>query len=1203
MKKNKILALVLSFVMVLGMALPGTLAVSQDTASTGAEFAVATQPPQTQNSETPLTETENTPVPEVSPVVHSEGCADGCEVADCACACHAQPEASPAPTEAPVVHSGDCTDECAVEGCECDCHKATEAAPVEHLEGCADDCEAEDCACDCHTLSLYERLMACTTLDELFAIVDSTEQEELAALTEEEIAQIEAKIAALEGEPLPPVVVDEPENESVISKIIYPAVNFARVAPFGDPVVGVSNRPSFRPSLPFAAEEEPDDGMNISKAATANEGGTYTITLEAYATGASFITEVTEDVPADIVLVLDQSGSMKENMSTSEGYVAYQNRNNNYLYDCRFNGGSENLYYPLDGGYVQVQVDRVVSDYSEYPSNTTNSSYYQNRWNLYVKDANGSYQAVTIQRNGNFLSGYSYVYSVNGTPIATSDGADAIPDFGTNGPIYRSPIITEYEYTYYYQLEGQDRVNIETSRGRNTNPGQTYYQVGNITISRRDALESAVRTFANSVATKAAGPDAVLGTEDDVNHRVAVVGFASKDGNGNNTELLSISGTNSGSVGVEYDSITNQNLIDVLQDMDTTAGQNMVTSAINALAASGATEADLGMDMANRILTANPVSGGEKRSRVVVFFTDGSPTSSNGFEQAVADRAVNTANNIKAGGADVYSVGVFTGADATANGIAPGNDNRRENQFMQDVSSNNGTPQTPSYYLSASDAETLNSIFKQISDNIEDGGSSTTLNEEAVITDIIADQFQLPAGATEDDIKLYTANYIGDNQWGDPVAFDGEVTVDGSDVSVSGFNYSENWCGTETNNGTETYRGKKLIIEFNVVEKEGFLGGNDVYTNESAHLYENADAEEPLKEFNRPIVNVPIDEVAVTAQDKNVYLTGDLTAEQLRSGATVNVGDVALNLGAENYGLEAWQTEYVDIMVQYLDEAGNVVTNLNDLKDDTTYTVAVVVAPKAEATTDNGEVAVPQDGEATGDINVFLPTLTFKDSEVFYGQSGVINPDYFNTNNRVNGITWTHDGTDSTAVTMTGTAPAATDFGLTYTPDANMIDGDKINTKSDFHVNVAVKLFGQDINDYVNFAHDNCTHTDCGFNAESGEFMLHVNTCQLTIKKTGGAADEPYVFTILKDGVKYSEVTIVGNGSKAIAELPVGTYTIRENTDWSWRYNNPTYSKDAAELTATNRFDTITCTNSNPEPYWLNGYSGVVTNTYGVANK
>lgn len=85
---------------------------------------------------------------------------------------------------------------------------------------------------------LFDRLMACTSLKALYNIVDNTPKAELEALTAEENAKIEAKVAKLEPEPLPPVEEEEPEDEPVPSEIIYPTVNFDNVAPFGDPVVG-----------------------------------------------------------------------------------------------------------------------------------------------------------------------------------------------------------------------------------------------------------------------------------------------------------------------------------------------------------------------------------------------------------------------------------------------------------------------------------------------------------------------------------------------------------------------------------------------------------------------------------------------------------------------------------------------------------------------------------------------------------------------------------------------------------------------------------------------------------------------------------------------------------------------------------------------------------------------------------------------------
>ena len=946
-----------------------------------------------------------------------------------------------------------------------------------------------------------------------------------------------------------------------------------------------------------AAGEQEDNGMVINKTAVANDDGTYTISLEAYATGDKVITETKKDIPTDIVLVLDQSGSMKENMSSERAYSAYENKDNSELRSERFNGGNDNLYYPVDGGYVEVQVDRkTVDSYEALSTRTSNSTYYDrgNRNNLYIKDAEGNYQKVTVVRSGDFWD-YTYTYSVNGQQIAQSNGGDTVPNFGAYGPIYWAGDV--YKYTYYYQLAGQDRVDIETSIGAGTVPDKTYYQYGTVNISRLEALESAVTTFKESVAEKAAGPDGTLGTEDDVNHRVAVVGFASKDGYGNNTELLSISGRNSGRVGVEYDSITNQNLVDVLQDMDTAAGQTMVQQAIDALAAEGATQADLGMDMANRILNANPVPEGEKRARVVVFFTDGSPTSYDGFESSVANAAIKKADSIKENGAVVYSVGVFSGADATDNGIAQGNGSRRENQFMQAVSSNNGTPQNPSYYLSASDAETLNSIFKQISDNIETGGSSTTLSKETVIKDIIAPAFTLPDGADASNITLETYSYTGEGKWeANNDSMGAEATVKGATVDVTGFDFAENYVGTVTENGNVTYRGDKLVITFTVTPKAGFLGGNNVYTNTSAGVYENDTAESPVMEFERPQVNVPIKGVTVTAEDKNVYLLNGLTADQLRSGAGAKVGDVSLDLtkSDQHYGLEDWQISGVDISVKITDADGNIVSaDLTDLRNDTTYSVEVQVSPKENAfDVSDGDEAETQSGTDKAAIRVFKPELTYKDCEVYYGAEV---PTDFTEN--LKDTKWKHDTTEADTKTM-GEAPELT---LTYTPDATKIADGKINTKQDIGVDAQVKIGDSDVTTDTAFLHEDCTGTDCSWNETTLDgrpaFLLHIKTCQLTIGKTGGADNEPYVFIVKKDGKKYSEITIVGNNRETICELPVGTYTIEEDTGWSWRYvaNNG----KSQILTAGTPTGSITCSNVKRENYWLNGFSGVLENIFG----
>ena len=889
----------------------------------------------------------------------------------------------------------------------------------------------------------------------------------------------------------------------------------------------------------------------------------------------------------------------------------YHTRNRDY-YEYRHNGGSENLWHKLaDGSYVSVSVtyeDKEVC--TPINSSRSNSYYYNNKDNLRVL-INGEYQNVSVSRSWS-AGEYTYTYTLNNNQIESSRGRNSIPTFdGIEGGLY---LLTGTVRTYTYTYTDSNNVvqTIGTSTGADTVFSPTLYRRTTVDsgTKRIDAIKSAATNFINAVAEKAAGADKDIATTDDnINHRIAVVGFASRSGYGNNTELLSISGWNSGSVGVAYNDISSpQDYKDVVQNMDTSAGQTMVTNAINALAASGATRIDLGMQMAENILNANPVPTDEQRNRVVIVFTDGAPTSFDGFNKTVANNAISSSSNIKEMGATVYSIGVFSGADAHSAGAEPdgnlpegdGQMTAACNWFMQQVSSNNGTPKSPSYYLSASDAASLNNIFQQISDQIESGGTSSTLTEESVVKDIISPQFTLPAGATVDNITLETYACTGKDANGNYTWKNNNNTmgatakISGDNVSVTGFNFSENYVGTVTENNKVSYRGHKLVISFQVEPKAGFLGGNDVPTNTSAGIYEKDSAEKPLLTFDRPAVNVPIKDVTVTAEDKNVYLKGELTAEQIKSGADVKVGDVKLDLSKPNYGLESWQTDYVNITVDIKDKDGNAIPadGLKDLTEDTTYTVTVTVKPKTvEPTSTEGKKAEAQSGSDEGKINVFKPELTFKDSTAYYGDTA---PTDFGGN--LTNTEWKHGETKSTdsGVTMIGTAPK---LDLTYTPEDGKIADGKINTKEDISVDVSVKIGNADVTNQTSFVHTKCAGDNTCTDPTDGKFWIHVKTCTLSITKRGGAVDESYVFDVLKDGVKYSEVTVWGNGTETLVELPVGDYTISEKTDWSWRYS--ANNGGSAELTAQNPTGEITCTNTKNNNQWLNGFSTVVRNIFG----
>lgn len=955
----------------------------------------------------------------------------------------------------------------------------------------------------------------------------------------------------------------------------------------------------------FATGTQGDSGMVIDKTAQKNGDGSYTITLEAYATGSKITTETKTDVPTDIVLVLDQSGSMTEKMNTY-AFREYSNKNNGDYYDIRHNGARRpNLYHQLaDGSYasVSVKLDRGESSftYVECPSSWKNNviaimedpdDYWKYSNSLYIRGTDGNYQKVELTRKDTstgWVPAYTYEYKFPDGTTVTSSGCDSVPNFGDKGPLYyRTEVPGEGTYTYTYTDQDGATQTIGTSTGETTQPDFTLYErYESGSVSRLNALKTAVSDFADSVKTKAAGQDGEIGTSDDVNHRVAVVGFAtgnrSTDGHPSyeNTEVFI------GADQYNYNSNASSYYTDALQDMNTTVGYNNVIASKNALAARGATYPNYGLEMAKGILDANPVQQGEKRNRVVILFTDGTPGWS-GYDSEVAGAAVTQASALKNAGVTVYSVGIFEGADATSAGIADGASNRQANQFMQNVSSNNGTPRNPSYYLSASDADTLNSIFQQISGQIEEGGSSTTLDEQSVVKDIISPSFQLPTGATAADITLETYAYgEGDSWTKNNSAMGATAVVNGDTVDVTGFDFAQNWCGTETTNGNKTYRGNKLVISFKVEPKSGFLGGNNVPTNTSAGIYENSSATDPVFTFPVPKVDVDIKSITVTAPNKDVYLLQDVPADTLKGGkATVGGVELDLTKPADNYGLESWQNAYVDITVEVKDKDGNIIANdLNGLTEDSEYTVSVKVSPKETGT------AAEQTGEGNGQIHVYKPQLTFKDSEAWYGDTA---PADLNAN--LTETKWLH-GQDEADATKMGTAP---ELALTFTPDASKLDNGKINTKQDIPVDVGVKIGETDVSTHTVFQHTNCDGKTCEL-PQDMEFLLHINTCQLTVTKTGGAAGEPYVFTVYRDGSEYSEVTIVGNGSETIYELPVGSYTISEDEGWSWRYVGTEGA--AVDLSKDNTSGSISCTNSKTENYWLNGFSDVVKNIFGAKN-
>lgn len=924
----------------------------------------------------------------------------------------------------------------------------------------------------------YAAIMAAGSEADAQALFDTLDAEQQAALSAYAEAQAEAS---------------EPETYAV------PAVNYTNVAPFVQQASPARARMLAKAAS--TSNVKTADGLILNKTATPVEGSAddYKITLEAYTTGTVSTSETTK--PTDIVLVLDQSGSMADNM-TSYTYTA---------------------------------------------------QYSLNRRNTYYVKANDAYILVTWC----------------GDCDAWTDGCSDILFWHRHGNKYTpktSAADTASGHVQFYARSGEDT-----------------------TTQKLQALKNAVTSFTNAVAEKAKGADKQLGTKDDVNHRIAVVGFASQSGNGNNTELLSISGRNSGTVGIAYNSITGQNLKDVLQDMDKQAGQTMVTNAINALAAKGATRTDLGMDMANRILDANPLGANEQRNRVVVVFTDGSPTDSNGFENNVANNAINKAKTIKYGNTTVYSIGIFSGADATQTGTKPTHDFYEDgwgknytdsqmseacNWFMQNLSSNNGTVQDPSYYLSASDSDTLSTIFQKISNQISE--SKIDLGSQTVIKDTVTKYFDMPKNTSAVSVKSYDCTGFSDGEptWSETgTVLNNAVTLDteNNTVNVTGFDFNANYVTEkgrdETNPKKEgTFHGRKLVIEFTVSVKDGFVGGNNVPTNGTDSGVYDKDGK-LVANFVVPEVNVSITS-SVGTNDKVIY-----------EGNSVNVKDLYDEV--DTSGADSWKYDFVKI--SYAVKQGDAaVGNTVAPADCTDYTVTATFAPISDGEGAQG-VANDMAGKSVGGtakVHVLKPTLTAKAEDVtrYYGEN--YTPDGSNVNASVSWTDAKHS--NITAADATGDAPYTTkDIQIGYDWVGKI--GTDIVPNHDTDVNLTYKVNGNDITDKVN---------------GDKSYKVIAKTCTLTVNKSVAKTysnNDSFIFNVVgKGNVPYNaQVVITGNGSATLTGLPVGDYTVTEDTAWSWRYKSDN-SKATTTLSSAKDNDSVTITNKLDDNRWLGDETFVI---------
>lgn len=826
----------------------------------------------------------------------------------------------------------------------------------------------------------------------------------------------------------------------------------------------------------------------------------------------------------------------------------------------------------------------VMDDASDAPAESTEAAEVQAPQTVVYTAAGPFLPAVSVQPvlRAVRASGANELkdgLNLSKTATANADGSYKIRmEAFTTGKVTTTTSIEPCDIVLVLDQSGSMAYNFDGNETRTDSARRQY------------AMKQAVNTFIEAVADKY--------NAEKSDHRIAVVTF----------------GTNASTL-MDWTLVTPAKT----DTAESPSGETALKAKINGLPREpeGATNVADGMKKAETLMGSgyNYTGSNTTRQKVVVVFTDGVPTTESDFSTTVANAAIQSAKVLKGSGATVYSVGIFNGAnpeqlygdkgfDRNSNGSVGSDwsdfsfwmigdiksyDVPAGNRFLNYISSNyseaseigiknykrtflgigyhgweitrNFKRTSSSYYLTANDSASLNQIFTTISENI--GQASIDLSSSTVVKDIVTPYFTMPANTA--DVKLYTADYNGASFGAEqPAGSDVRATIDANanTVSVTGFDFNKYYVADKRHEGTY---GKKLIIEFSVQRKPGFVGGNNVPTNgDTSGVYTEKGVSAGL--FDVPKVNVPIIAPELAGQDCHVYYLGTQpTPEQMCTPYDTTGRDFSF------------------VNVSYT-TSGSV-----DMTRDGSYTVTATVSPKEEAASDSdGAPAQPATATVTSTVYVYKPELTFQDGEGYYGDTAPA----FDGN--LTATAWKHGETEANTAVM-GEAPELT---LTYTPDADAIVDGKINTRQDIGVAVTVKSGDQDVTNATTFLHTNCAGKTCTL-PDGKAFLLHVNTCSLTISKTvtGQNNGQSFVFTV-KDanGNVITTVAVKGGASKTITGLPIGTYTVTEDTQWSWQYNLTSGNDVTKELKANAAEDYAAAdfTNEYKGTNWLTSLAEVI---------
>ena len=387
-------------------------------------------------------------------------------------------------------------------------------------------------------------------------------------------------------------------------------------------------------------------------------------------------------------------------------------------------------------------IGRIWTDKSVYNSNVTLPGI-----------GDGKDIPITKPEESDFMVGLSALSSTSNTSVTTSTPLDIVLVLDVSGSM-DNYLGTTYEYiatytintggrTTYYALDKQTGRYVEVDRvtsGSWWNPQFDHWALDGVKVepktdsndndpnhiqfytygrrTKMDALETAVNGFIDATAEQ----NATI-TDPDKQHHISIVKYAD-DSYYNNDQDSVGDHTNPWNNNYNYSEIVSN----LTGDMDS------LKNAVNGLEPAGATAADYGMNLANRVLESSAGHGVRPNAKkVVIMFTDGEPNHSNNFDSTVANDAITSAKTLKDAGALVYSIGVVSGAD-------PEDTSRNINAYLHGISSNypaatgyqslGDRAENSNYYKAATNSEELNNIFQEISQEINTGTGYPTETED-----------------------------------------------------------------------------------------------------------------------------------------------------------------------------------------------------------------------------------------------------------------------------------------------------------------------------------------------------------------------------------------------------------------------------------------------------------------------------------------